>query len=562
MVYIIGTILVIIVLLIIGLIWRKRIYDQVDKLESWKLDLMGRDVASQLSKLKRLNLTGETQEKFETWKDKWEEIVTKELPDVEEMLFDAEEAADRFQFSKAKKILTSINSHLQSIEKEIEIILQELAELLESEEKSREEVEELEPSLKELRKHLSQHRYQYGKAEIYFDVEIDEIENGLKNYYELVEEGNYIEAKSLVDELKERKIELEQLISDFPGIYKACKHELPSQLDQLLAGIKEMKEQGFRVEHLAFEKEIHTYQGRLLDFLRSLEKGEVEGVEQALIDLEERIQEMYQLLEKEAVAKSYLESKMPNFEQSIQQLSEKYHVTTEEVEEIKKAYFLEDSDLEKYLSLGNSISALQDKLEQIRLGLDDEKVGHSELREELEAGFAALEQLEEQLEEFKQAIHNLRKEELEARDTLHEMRNKLYHLNRKLKKSNIPGVPEHIWKSIEETTNKNEQVMKALERKPLDIAEVQQALANASQSLEQTVDQTELMLDQAFLTERVIQYANRYRSKNPILAAKLMEAEQLFRTYQYELSLETAAKALEEVEPGALKRFENIPVEV
>jgi len=41
-----------------------------------------------------------------------------------------------------------------------------------------------------------------------------------------------------------------------------------------------------------------------------------------------------------------------------------------------------------------------------------------------------------------------------------------------------------------------------------------------------------------------------------------MEAEQLFRTYQYELSLETAAKALEEVEPGALKRFENIPVEV
>jgi len=32
----------------------------------------------------------------------------------------------------------------------------------------------------------------------------------------------------------------------------------------------------------------------------------------------------------------------------------------------------------------------------------------------------------------------------------------------------------------------------------LDIAEVQQALANASQSLEQTVDQTELMLDQAF----------------------------------------------------------------
>ncbi|WP_010099199.1 septation ring formation regulator EzrA, partial [Ornithinibacillus scapharcae] len=48
-----------------------------------------------------------------------------------------------------------------------------------------------------------------------------------------------------------------------------------------------------------------------------------------------------------------------------------------------------------------------------------------------------------------------------------------------------------------------------------------------------------------------------YRSKFPLLAARLAEAEGLFRSYNYEVALEQAASALEEVEPGALKRIEE-----
>src|SRR5699024_7530502 len=76
MAYIIGCILVIIASIIVALIMRKRIYDQVDRNEEWKLDILNRDIASQLSRIKRLNLSGETQEKFETWKERWEQIVS------------------------------------------------------------------------------------------------------------------------------------------------------------------------------------------------------------------------------------------------------------------------------------------------------------------------------------------------------------------------------------------------------------------------------------------------------------------------------------------------------
>lgn len=72
MAVVVGIILAIIVCLTIALIVRKRVYDQVDYIEKWKLDITDRDVAKQIGKIKTLNLSGETLEKFEEWKEEWE----------------------------------------------------------------------------------------------------------------------------------------------------------------------------------------------------------------------------------------------------------------------------------------------------------------------------------------------------------------------------------------------------------------------------------------------------------------------------------------------------------
>src|SRR5699024_5885082 len=116
-------------------------------------------------------------------------------------------------------------------------------------------------------------------------------------------------------------------------------------------------------------------------------------------------------------------------------------------------------------------------------------------------------------------------------------------------RSNIPGVPSMIWNVLEEASAKNQQVLDVLENSPLDISDVRHALSEAKTAVDRTIDETDQMIEQAFLTERVIQYANRYRSASPSLAKQLMESERLFRKASYELALELAAKAIEEVEP-------------
>lgn len=557
MAYIIGIILVIIVLLVIGLIMRKRIYDMVDRVESWKANITERDVASEIGRIKTLNLSGETQESFEKWKDHWEDIVAKQLPDVEEYLFDAEESADKFRFKKSKKILQETEERLQSIEKDIDTILNELNTLLESEETSREEVDEMEPAIKSLRKQISQNRYQYGKADEHFDEKLDELEERLSTYYEMVDEGNYIEGKKLVSNVKKELDELGKTIQDFPSIYKMCKHELPSQLDNLSSGIKEMKEEGYHVAHLSLEKEINSYKERLTEMLRILDEGILSEVETVLADMNERIKEMYELLEKEAIAKNYLETKIPSYEQSLHELEQNFVTTKLEVEQLRRAYYFEDADMETFLSIENTITNMKEQLDEVHQNMDNKDISHSELREEIERGFLQLDEVNKKHEAFRKRIHNMRKDELEAKEKLNEMRKELFDLQRKLKKSNIPGVPAFIWTSLENVAAKNDLVIQAFDQQPLEMKHIQEALNNANDELNRAVEQTNLMIEQAYLTEQVIQYANRYRSKDPGLAAKLKQAEKHFRAYQYELALETAVKALEEVEPGALKRIEE-----
>ncbi|MGX4669921.1 septation ring formation regulator EzrA [Cerasibacillus sp. JNUCC 74] len=556
MAYIIGSILIVIALIITGLILRKRIYDVVDQYEAWKMDIIGRNINAELSRIKILNLSGETQDKFEAWKERWEHIVTKELTDIEEYLFDAEEMADRYRFSKAKKTLAEVEKILQSVEVAIEEILKEVDELLESEEKSRKEMEYVEPTLKELRKKLSQTRYQYGKAESYFEKKLDELTKQVASYYELVDDGNYLEARELVEQIRVSLDTVEVRLHEFPHLFRMCKQELPSQLDDLLTGVKEMKNEGYRVEHLAFEKEIRNYQQKLLHMVEKMENGDMRNAEVIIEEIEERMKEMYQLLEKEAIAKNYVDTKMPSYQQSLEEMTASFSNTKEEVEQLQKSYYFEDSDMEKYLTLEKSIAKLNSQMEAFVSEMEQKKVPHTKLRLEIEEGFVEIEKLEEKHEEFKKRIHNLRKDELEAKEKLTEMRNQLYYIQRKLKKSNVPGVPTFIWNLLETASEKNHRVVKALENQPLEMAEVQQALNDAKNAVSYCMEQTDLMLEQAYLTEQVIQYANRYRSQYPLLAEKLAEAERLFRNYEYELALETAAKAVEEVEPGALKRIE------
>jgi septation ring formation regulator len=556
--YIIGFLLLLVALIILGLILRKKVYDRVDKIEEWKLNVMNRDVTDQLSKIKDLNLSGETQARFEEWRGEWDYIVTRKLPDLEEDLFDAEEAADKFLFRKANNILKNVTSTLSKIEASIDKMFEEVDQLVQSKEESIKEMEEIRPRIKETRKYILQNRYQFGKAEVVFDVELDEIDALVDQFEVLTNEGNYTEAHTVVEEANARLIQLNDKIRILPVLYQACKTDIPEKLDELISAIKEMKESGHRIHHFGFEKEIHKYHEQLILMVELLDQGVIDGVQETIDEVEERIQEIYDKLEQEALAKKYTEKEIFVMHRNLEEIEKDLQKTKEEIKVLQESYHFEEEDQESQLTLDNLLKQLKVHADKIQEELDEDKKNYTYLRIELENWITEWERMFVKLDDFKQKINSLRQEELEARDKIQSLSSELALLRRKIQKSNLPGVPQYIHDAILEVSTYIKDANTKLHQHPLKIEEIQYLLSKAEKNAITAKEQTDLLFEQAQLAELVIQYANRYRSQMPILAAKLLEAEAAFRNWDYELSLEISANALEEVEPGAVERLSEM----
>src|SRR5690606_8679904 len=174
-----------------------------------------------------------------------------------------------------------------------------------------------------------------------------------------------------------------------------------------------------------------------------------------------------------------------------------------------------------------------------------------ELRGQLKA-------LEEEIADFAKKLADLRKDELSAREKVQELSANLSEAIKSVRLSNIPGIPEKHSYLLRDAGESIETVKAKLSEQPLDIPVIKEYLNMAVKQVESAVDATYELIETAILAEKVIQYGNRYRYQFSSVRKGLEEAEQSFRSYEYQAALEQAAACVEEVEPGALKKIEKL----
>jgi len=127
--------------------------------------------------------------------------------------------------------------------------------------------------------------------------------------------------------------------------------------------------------------------------------------------------------------------------------------------------------------------------------------------------------------------------------------------------SNIPGVTRQYSSVIDEAKESIEKLKEVLNEAPLDIPAVHALVGQAEHNVAELVETTAELVQTAMLAEKIIQYGNRYRRKYPKVEKSLSQAEAAFRHYQYSDALHQAAAAIDEVEPGSIKRIEAMVLE-
>ncbi|WP_336989572.1 septation ring formation regulator EzrA [Bacillus infantis] len=556
--YIIGGIVIVIALFLTGYLMKKKYYKEIDRLEGWKMDITDRPVLDEMSKVKQLNMTGQTEELFERWRNEWDDIVTGQLPGVEELLFDAEEYIDRYRFKKAKEVQQAIEESLAGIEDKIKSLLAEINELVGSEEKNRTEIDGLKDLYRECKKALLAHRHTYGKAETILGIQLDEAFAKFQDFEDRTANGDYLQAREIVLTIQTQLDSIQKKMEAIPDLLVDAGSNIPSQLLEVREGFREMEQQGYMLEHVEVDKETESLEKEAAGYLAMIERGETGEAHEGLEDIKQRIDALYDLLEKEVYARKFIQSHDEKVRTELYNAKDANFMLKKELGIVQQSYHLQEKDEETHSLLETKLTKLFKRFEILEHKISNQSSAHSVLGEELEYIKNELEALSEEQVHFAEKLQALRKDELAAREKVKEISKKLSETIRLVSKSNIPGMSQNYRYLMEDTKESIQNVIEKLDEKPLDIPAVQQYLEIAVMTVDKAADSTAEMIETVQLAEKVIQYGNRYRSKYPSIAKALREAEDSFRNYNYKEALEQAASSIEEIEPGALKRIEDM----
>jgi septation ring formation regulator len=558
MIFIIGLILLLITLYIIGFFTKKKYYSYIDKLEAWKIETMNRPVMDEVGKIKQLHMEGEAEEYFEKWRSTWDTVVTVELPNTEELLYEAEEFVDKYRFKRAKLTFEQIESMLEEANQKVDKMLEELKKIIESEEKNREEISEIKEQHKNLKKEILARRHAFGNASQLLEESIDKLRVDIEQFETETKGGNYLTAREIVIKVEEELNTLKEKMENIPILLNECLHVIPAQCKELKNGVQDMKSEGYHLDHLKIEEGVESLEEQIKEYVELLEKTEINNVSEGIEEIKLQLDTYYDLLENEVSAKHFVLGKRNQVKVSLDKVETVNAELGNEVEEVKLSYQLNNEDEEMIYQMTEKIELM--KKAAVFL-IEEEKINESAysiVKEKMETILQDIAEVEKNQKEMKEKLETLRKDEYEAREKIAQLKRKINDTSNLVKRSNVPGIPQDIETSFQDAHSAIQDCFTYLNETPLRMEMVQNSLSTAEEKVLTLYNQVVEMVENVYFIEKIIQYGNRYRSGNANIQLRLTIAEDAFRNYDYHKALEEAAAAVEEAEPGAIKRIEEL----
>jgi septation ring formation regulator len=402
---------------------------------------------------------------------------------------------------------------------------------------------------------LLAHRLTFGNAEKQLEAQLDDVTNKFREFAEKTEQGDYLEAREVVLTIHAQLTSIKNKMELIPQLLIECQSIIPSQLSEVQEGYREMEGQGYYLDHLELEKEITQLEENLKNYHALIEETDVDQAGEGIKEVKERIDILFDLLEKEVLAKHFVLKNEKITSDILTDATNENENLSNEVAHVQQSYQLTDSDFEIQRNLERELSTVYKHYSILVEKLKMNETAQSAISEEVRDLKDQLDAIRDEQQSFALKLQALRKDELEAREKVTELTKKVGQALRLVTKSNIPGLPNDYKYLVEDANDSIQNVKYQLEEKPLTISALNQYLEIAVLTVEKLTNTTIELVENVMLAEKAIQYGNRYRSQYPSVAKGLLEAERAFRQFDYQEAIEQAAASIEGIDPEALKKI-------
>ncbi|HGD5071675.1 TPA: septation ring formation regulator EzrA [Streptococcus agalactiae] len=552
----VAIVLLVIIAYIVGVVIRKRNDTLIANLETRKQELVDLPVQEEIEQVKLLHLIGQSQSTFREWNQKWTDLSTNSFKDIDFHLVEAENLNDSFNFVRAKHEIDNVDSQLTIIEEDIVSIREALEVLKEQEEKNSARVTHALDLYETLQKSISEKEDNYGTTMPEIEKQLKNIEAEFSHFVTLNSTGDPIEASEVLNKAEEHTIALGQITEQIPAIVAKLEDDFPDQLDDLETGYRRLLEENYHFP----EKDIEQRFQEVREAIRSNSDGlvslDLDRARDENEHIQEKIDKLYDIFEREIAAYKVAHKDSKIIPQFLAHAKSNNEQLGHKIKRLSAKYILNENESLSLRSFTNDLEEIETKVLPSVENFGQEASPYTHLQILFERTLKTLTTVEENQMEVFEAVKTIESVETRARQNMDKYVNKLHMIKRFMEKRNLPGIPQDFLSTFFTTSSQIEALINELSRGRIDIEAVSRlndVTTNAIANLEQA---TYLVVQDATLTEQLLQYSNRYRSFEQNVQKSFEQALYLFEVeHNYKASFDEISYALETVEPGVTDRF-------
>ncbi|WP_105182406.1 septation ring formation regulator EzrA [Streptococcus suis] len=553
---IVSIVIILIIAYVACLIVRKRNDNLLVALQERKEELFNLPVNEEVEAVKALHLIGQSQVSFREWNQKWVDLSLNSFADIENHLFEAEGYNNAFRFVSAKNAIDSIESQIDLIEEDIASIRHGLMELKEQEEKNSGRVKHALNLFDSLQEAVRENPDSYGETLPELEKQLKNIEVEFSEFVMLNSSGDPIEASEILDKAEEHMIALNQIMDRIPSLIERVTKDFPEQLEDLESGYRKLVEQNYLFTEANIESQFQNIRVSIRENTALIVSFDLDAAEAENEGIQAKIDHLYKVFNREIEANKEAVKISKNLPKFLEHVVQNTQLLDEESQRLNATYLLADSKLSRINQLKSRLESIEIVVTESVEDIENPQVAYSILEERLDDSLASLKEIEEEQLVLADYLKSQELSENTARKKATLYINKLHTLKRYMEKRNLPGIPAEFLTNFFRTSDHVEALIAELDYKRINIEVVNRLLENATYDMNQLEELAYLIVQNATLTEQLLQYSNRYRSFDESVQKAFNRSLSIFeKDFDYQAAFEEISFALETVEPGVTERF-------
>ncbi|AQM41670.1 septation ring formation regulator EzrA [Staphylococcus cohnii] len=551
--------IIVIILIIVGILFYMRSNKSqiIEKAETRKVKVEQLPYDESLSQLSELTLTGETKTTYNSLKQNALDSKNQYLLPVEEKIHDAEGLLDKFKFSQAQTEIDEAHELMDKYEENYNELTSKVENILNLHKESDHLYEACKVDYREMKRDVLANRHQFGEAAAPLEQEIESFVPEMETYETLKEDGNYNQAYNHIKTLNEDMNYLKKDMDEIPELIREAQKELPGQFQDLKYGCRDLKVEGYDLDHVKIDSSLQTLKTELSFVEPMISRLELDEANDKLNSINDRLDEMYELIEHEVKAKNEVEETKEVITDNLFRAKEMNYTLQTEIEYVRENYYINESDVQNVRQFENEIQSMISVYDEILQEMAKSAVRYSEVQDNLKYIEEHVDVINEKQEKLQNHLIQLREDEAEAEENILRVQIKKEEVYRKLLASNLPSVPERFIIMKNEIDYEVREVNKKFSVRPIHVKQLKDKVSKVVLQMNKFEDEATDVLVNAVYAEKLIEYGNRYRKESSNIDKSLNEAERLFKNNRYKRSIEISEQALESVEPGVTKQIES-----